>query len=104
LGGVERFDPGRRRIAFSTDTVPVIVGALKRHFRDITWPVRVSRRLQDFARAGDRAVWRLSRALGRRPWRARAGRRPPPAPATAVAHAGSRPRGFGAVRRGPRAG
>lgn len=45
---VDAFDPARQ-VAFSTYAVPTIVGALKRHFRDHTWRVRVPRSIQDLA-------------------------------------------------------
>src|SRR5512133_3635990 len=37
---VESFDP-TRDLAFSSYAVPTITGALKRHFRDLGWSVRV---------------------------------------------------------------
>jgi RNA polymerase sigma-B factor len=38
-----------RDAAFTSYAVPTIVGALKRHFRDTTWRVRVTRRVQELA-------------------------------------------------------
>jgi RNA polymerase sigma-B factor len=46
LNAVDRFDP-ELGIRFSTYAMPTIVGELRRHFRDRTWALRVSRRLKD---------------------------------------------------------
>ena len=45
---VEGFDPSRDA-AFSSYAVPTITGALKRHYRDYGWSVRVPRDLQELA-------------------------------------------------------
>jgi RNA polymerase sigma-B factor len=45
---VEGFDPSRD-VAFSSFAVPTISGALKRHYRDHGWSVRVPRELQELA-------------------------------------------------------
>jgi RNA polymerase sigma-B factor len=45
---VEAFDPARD-VAFSSYAVPSISGALKRHYRDCGWSVRVPRDLQELA-------------------------------------------------------
>jgi RNA polymerase sigma-B factor len=45
---VEGFDP-TRDVAFSSYAVPTITGALKRHYRDNGWSVRVPRELQELA-------------------------------------------------------
>jgi RNA polymerase sigma-B factor len=45
---VESFDPARG-LAFSSYAVPTITGALKRHYRDFGWSVRVPRELQELA-------------------------------------------------------
>ena len=45
---VEGFDPSRD-VAFSSYAVPSITGALKRHYRDCGWSVRVPRELQELA-------------------------------------------------------
>ena len=47
---VEGFDPARD-VAFSSYAVPSITGALKRHYRDYGWSVRVPRDLQELAHA-----------------------------------------------------
>ncbi|PWU50400.1 B/F/G family RNA polymerase sigma-70 factor [Micromonospora sp. S4605] len=43
---VDGFD-ARRGVKFSSYAVPTIVGALRRHFRDTTWAMRVPRRAQE---------------------------------------------------------
>jgi len=45
---VDAYDPGRGS-AFSSYAVPCISGAIKRHFRDYGWSVRVPRELQERA-------------------------------------------------------
>jgi RNA polymerase sigma-B factor len=66
LKAIDRFDPGRET-AFSSFAVPTIVGALKRHFRDTSWSVRVPRDLQELAVKVDRVADDMSRELGRAP-------------------------------------
>ena len=48
LKAVEGFDPARG-LAFSSYAVPSIAGALKRHYRDCGWSVRMPRDLQELA-------------------------------------------------------
>jgi RNA polymerase sigma-B factor len=43
---VDRFDP-ELNLRFATFAMPTVVGELRRHFRDRTWSMRVSRRLKD---------------------------------------------------------
>ena len=66
IKAVERFDP-ERGLEFSTFAVPTIVGELKRHFRDKSWAVRVSRRLQELHLRLGSAVSDLTHELGRSP-------------------------------------
>ncbi|MEV4513943.1 SigB/SigF/SigG family RNA polymerase sigma factor [Dactylosporangium sp. NPDC049525] len=46
LKSVDGFDSGRG-VAFPSYAVPMIVGELKRHFRDLCWGMRVPRRVQE---------------------------------------------------------
>lgn len=63
---IDRFDP-RMGTTFSTYAVPVILGALKRHFRDTGWAVHVPREMQERVGKLDRASWQLQHRLGRSP-------------------------------------
>ena len=60
---VEGFDPSRGT-AFSSFAVPTITGALKRHFRDCGWSVRVPRDLQELALRVQRIHDDISAATG----------------------------------------
>lgn len=55
---VLRFRPERGN-AFESYAVPMIVGEIKRHFRDCTWDVHVPRRVQELRRAVREAVKEL---------------------------------------------
>src|SRR4029450_2588039 len=61
---VDRFDPGRGG-GFSTFAVPTILGELRRHFRDKTWPVHVPRRGKDLYMAVGAVVDELTAGVGR---------------------------------------
>jgi RNA polymerase sigma-B factor len=63
---VDAFDP-TRQTAFSSYAVPTILGALKRHFRDNTWWMRVPRSIQDLAISLGPASAILTQRLGRSP-------------------------------------
>jgi RNA polymerase sigma-B factor len=63
---VDAFDPDRG-IAFSSFAVPTITGALKRHYRDSGWSVRMPRDLQELALRIDHAQEELTRTLKRVP-------------------------------------
>jgi RNA polymerase sigma-B factor len=63
---VDRFDPARG-VAFSTFAAPTILGEIRRHFRDRSWPVHVHRSLQVRTGEVDRWVRDLSQELGRSP-------------------------------------
>ena len=63
---VDRFDP-TFQVRFTSFAVPTIVGELRRHFRDRTWSMRVSRRLKDLHLELKAASEQLSHDLGRSP-------------------------------------
>jgi RNA polymerase sigma-B factor len=63
---VDAFDASRGT-AFSSYAVPCISGALKRHFRDQGWAVRVPRQLQELAMRVNSAVDELTAASGHSP-------------------------------------
>ena len=48
IKAIDGFDPGRGT-AFSSFALPSIVGALKRHYRDVGCAVRPPRELQELA-------------------------------------------------------
>ena len=50
LNAIDRYDPASGN-AFSSFAVPTILGEIRRHFRDRTWPIRVPRSLKDLALA-----------------------------------------------------
>lgn len=65
---VDGYDPDRQ-LAFSSYAVPTITGALKRHFRDGTWRMRVPRSVKELAVGLVPANARLTHQLGRAPTR-----------------------------------
>jgi RNA polymerase sigma-B factor len=66
LKSIDGFDPGRGA-AFTSYAIPMIVGELKRHFRDKGWDVRVPRRLQELRLEISKISGDLTQALGRSP-------------------------------------
>jgi RNA polymerase sigma-B factor len=66
LKSIDGFDP-RRGAAFTSYAIPMIVGELKRHFRDKGWDVRVPRRLQELRLAISKVSGDLTQTLGRSP-------------------------------------
>ena len=66
LNAVDRFDP-ELGIRFSTYAMPTIIGELRRHFRDRTWSMRVSRRLKDLHLELRAAKEELTHLLNRAP-------------------------------------
>lgn len=66
IQAVDRFDP-HRGVEFTTFAVPTIMGAVKRHFRDTRWAVRVPRSLQELHLAVAPAADELAQQKGRAP-------------------------------------
>jgi len=63
---VDRFEV-RRTTAFASYAVPVILGELRRYFRDNGWALHLPRGLQETVLAVDRAAARLQLERGRAP-------------------------------------
>jgi RNA polymerase sigma-B factor len=63
---VDRFDPAHG-VHFGAYATPTILGELRRHFRDHTWSVHVSRRAKDLRPSVNEAHDELTRTLGRSP-------------------------------------
>jgi RNA polymerase sigma-B factor len=63
---VDRFDP-TFGVMFATFAMPTVLGELRRHFRDHTWPVRVPRRAKELYLELSGCVETLGHALGRPP-------------------------------------
>ena len=63
---VDRFDPAHD-VRFTTYAAPTILGELRRHFRDKTWSMRVSRRLKDLHLELRSTTEHLTHELGRPP-------------------------------------
>jgi RNA polymerase sigma-B factor len=68
IRAVDGYDP-TRQTAFSTYAVPTILGALKRHFRDTSWRIRVPRKVQELAITLGPASAGLAQQLGHAPSR-----------------------------------
>jgi RNA polymerase sigma-B factor len=66
IKSVDGYDPGRGA-AFTSYAIPMIVGELKRHFRDKGWDVRVPRRLQELRLEIGKVSGILAQELGRSP-------------------------------------
>jgi RNA polymerase sigma-B factor len=66
IKAVDGYDPDRQT-AFTTYAVPTILGALKRHFRDSTWRIRVPRSIHNLAVSLAPATAALAQHLGRTP-------------------------------------
>ncbi|WP_245594361.1 SigB/SigF/SigG family RNA polymerase sigma factor [Actinospica robiniae] len=63
---VDNFDPGRGT-GFLGYATPMIIGEIKRYFRDATWDVHVPRRMQEITGALRRAREELTVRQGREP-------------------------------------
>lgn len=66
VASLQRFDP-TRGIPFVAFATPTIVGAIKRHYRDQGWAMRVPRAAHDLAAPAREADDRLTGVLGRAP-------------------------------------
>jgi RNA polymerase sigma-B factor len=66
LKSIDGFDPNRGA-AFTSYAIPMIVGELKRHFRDKGWDVRVPRRLQELRLEISKVSGDLAQKLGGSP-------------------------------------
>ncbi|HTJ36267.1 MAG TPA: RNA polymerase sigma factor SigF [Dactylosporangium sp.] len=66
IKSVDGYDPSRGA-AFTSYAIPMIVGELKRHFRDKGWDVRVPRRLQELRLEISKVSGDLAQDLGRSP-------------------------------------
>ncbi|MGY0235871.1 SigB/SigF/SigG family RNA polymerase sigma factor [Longispora urticae] len=63
---VDGYDPDRE-VPFLGYAVPCVLGALKRHFRDSCWDIRVPRSVQELSRHVLTATADLGQRLGRQP-------------------------------------
>ena len=63
---VERYDPGFD-VHFATFAVPTVLGELRRHFRDATWPVHVPRRVKELHLELSATIDACHQDLGRAP-------------------------------------
>jgi RNA polymerase sigma-B factor len=66
IKSVDSYDPSRD-VPFAAYAVPTIIGALKRHFRDTAWAIRVPRPVQELAQAVPTATGQLGHQHGRSP-------------------------------------
>ncbi|MEV0560365.1 RNA polymerase sigma factor SigF [Dactylosporangium sp. NPDC050588] len=66
IKSVDGYDPARGAV-FTSYAIPMIVGELKRHFRDKGWDVRVPRRLQELRLEISKVSGDLAQRLGRSP-------------------------------------
>jgi RNA polymerase sigma-B factor len=66
IKSVDSYDPSRG-VPFAAYAVPTIIGALKRHFRDTAWAIRVPRPIQELAQHVPTATGQLSHQHGRTP-------------------------------------
>ncbi|WP_144125886.1 SigB/SigF/SigG family RNA polymerase sigma factor [Catellatospora sichuanensis] len=66
IKAVDGYDP-QREIPFSGYAVPFILGAVKRHFRDAAWGMRVPRAVKEMGHVVAAAASELSQQRGRTP-------------------------------------
>ena len=66
IKAIDRYDPDRGT-AFTSLAVPTILGELRRHLRDHSWPIHVPRELQELTQKLGIATAKLVSRLGRQP-------------------------------------
>jgi RNA polymerase sigma-B factor len=66
LKAAERYDPSYD-VHFATFAVPTVLGELRRHFRDATWPVHVPRRVKELHLELSATIDAMHQDLGRAP-------------------------------------
>lgn len=66
IAAVDRYDPSFGT-KFATFAVPTIKGEIRRYFRDITWSMRVPRRMQELSAKARKAQQKLTKQLQRDP-------------------------------------
>jgi len=66
IKAVDRYDPSRQ-VPFAGFAIPSILGAIKRHFRDTAWAMRVPRSIQLLALRAPAAADELGQQRGRTP-------------------------------------
>lgn len=66
IKAIDRFEPARG-LEFSTYASPTVLGEIRRHFRDRTWAVHVTRGLQELTTQVGLAATELTHQLGRAP-------------------------------------
>jgi RNA polymerase sigma-B factor len=66
IKAIDRFEP-ERGLEFSTYASPTVLGEIRRHFRDRTWAVHVTRGLQELTTQVSMTVTELTHELGRAP-------------------------------------
>ncbi|GAA2139932.1 SigB/SigF/SigG family RNA polymerase sigma factor [Actinomadura napierensis] len=66
VNAINRFDPGRGA-QFFVYAYPMMLGEVRRYFRDRTWGIRVSRRIQELRPQLQHATQRFVQANGRSP-------------------------------------
>lgn len=66
LNAIDRYDP-ERGVAFTAYATPTIAGEIRRHFRDHTWNLKISRKLQELIGRVLKETDSLSHKLSRKP-------------------------------------
>lgn len=66
LKALKRFNPDKG-VKFTTYATPTITGEIKRHFRDVTWKVKVGRNAKDLSLKRLKTREKMTQRLGRDP-------------------------------------